>query len=194
MLFGSRTVGPRLVATPEPELATARRDDLIGDEAQEREPTGEPACSGEPTVELPAHALGERGRGERALVAPAACERLAVLGLAVDDDAGAREPARREPIEEPVGERLAHERRGVDAIADRAHRLHRRKTSTYEVEEELDDEGRKLMSVVMVPEYSGRHWWDRILHNGNGKRLREALIGRANTVVLDIPYRRHIPD
>ena len=63
-----------------------------------------------------------------------------------------------------------------------------------EVEEELDDEGRKLMSVVMVPEYSGRHWWDRILHNGNGKRLREALIGRANTVVLDIPYRRHIPD
>jgi amino acid transporter len=63
-----------------------------------------------------------------------------------------------------------------------------------EVEEELDEDGRKLMSVVMVPEYSGRHWWDRILHNGNGKRLREALIGRANTVVLDIPYRRHIPD
>ena len=63
-----------------------------------------------------------------------------------------------------------------------------------EVEEELDSEGRKLMSVVMVPEYSGRHWWDRILHNGNGKRLREALIGRANTVVLDIPYRRHLPD
>ncbi|MEY4388480.1 MAG: putative amino acid permease YdaO [Chloroflexota bacterium] len=63
-----------------------------------------------------------------------------------------------------------------------------------EIEEGLDPEGRRYMSVVMVPEYSGHHWWDRILHNGNGKRLREALIGRANTVVLDIPYRRHLPD
>jgi len=63
-----------------------------------------------------------------------------------------------------------------------------------EIEEELDDHGQKFMTVVMVPEYSGRHWWDRVLHNGNGKRLRDALIGRANTVVLDIPYRRHLPD
>ena len=59
-----------------------------------------------------------------------------------------------------------------------------------EIEEERDVDGTVLMSVVMVPEYSGRHWWDRVLHNGNGKRLREALIGRHNTVVLDIPYRR----
>jgi len=61
-----------------------------------------------------------------------------------------------------------------------------------EIEEDRGADGSVLMSVVMVPEYSGRHWWDRVLHNGNGKRLRETLIGRHNTVVLDIPYRRDL--
>ena len=50
----------------------------------------------------------------------------------------------------------------------------------------------RRINVVMIPEYAGRHWWDRILHNGNGKRLRETLLGRRNTVILDIPYRRDL--
>ena len=56
---------------------------------------------------------------------------------------------------------------------------------------DCDAEQRRI-NVVMIPEYAGRHWWDRILHNGNGKRLRETLLGRRNTVILDIPYRRDL--
>jgi len=58
-------------------------------------------------------------------------------------------------------------------------------------DEHLPTEERRI-NVVMIPEYAGRHWWDRILHNGNGKRLRETLLGRRNTVILDIPYRRDL--
>ena len=58
-------------------------------------------------------------------------------------------------------------------------------------DEHLPAEQRRI-NVVMIPEYAGRHWWDRILHNGNGKRLRETLLGRRNTVILDIPYRRDL--
>ena len=64
--------------------------------------------------------------------------------------------------------------------------------------DEIEDEDAHLpaeqrrINVVLIPEYAGRHWWDRILHNGNGKRLRETLLGRRNTVILDVPYRRDL--
>jgi hypothetical protein len=58
-------------------------------------------------------------------------------------------------------------------------------------DEHLPAEQRRI-NVVLIPEYAGRHWWDRILHNGNGKRLRETLLGRRNTVILDVPYRRDL--
>ena len=47
--------------------------------------------------------------------------------------------------------------------------------------------------VVLIPEYVPRHWWDRILYNQNGQRIREALVGRRDIVVLDVPYRREEP-
>ncbi len=59
-----------------------------------------------------------------------------------------------------------------------------------EIEEEPFPGESGPMSVVIIPEYVGRHWWDRILHNGNGARLRAELIGRPSTVVIDLPYRR----
>jgi hypothetical protein len=49
-----------------------------------------------------------------------------------------------------------------------------------------------LDELEELPEYAGRHWWDRILHNGNGKRLRDTLLGRRNTVIVDLPYRRDV--
>ena len=64
--------------------------------------------------------------------------------------------------------------------------------------DEIEDEDSHLpaeqrrINVVLIPEYAGRHWWDRVLHNGNGKRLRETLLGRRNTVILDVPYRRDL--
>ncbi len=46
------------------------------------------------------------------------------------------------------------------------------------------------ITIVVLPEYVARRWWDRILYNQSARRLRSALVGRENTVVADIPYRR----
>lgn len=50
------------------------------------------------------------------------------------------------------------------------------------------------VTVVLIPEYMPRHWWDRILYNQNSHRIREALVGRRDIVVLDVPYRRERPE
>jgi amino acid transporter len=46
------------------------------------------------------------------------------------------------------------------------------------------------ITFVIVPEFVPRHWWERPLYNQTAKALRAALIGRPQTVVVDMPYRR----
>ncbi len=46
------------------------------------------------------------------------------------------------------------------------------------------------VTIVVLPEYVARHWWDRLLYNQTAKRLKAALIGRERTVIADVPYRR----
>jgi len=46
------------------------------------------------------------------------------------------------------------------------------------------------ITFVIIPEYVARNWWERILYNQSAKRLRTALLGRPNTVVVNVPYRR----
>jgi len=46
------------------------------------------------------------------------------------------------------------------------------------------------MTIVVIPEYVARHWWERLLYNQTARRLREALLGRPDTVVTAVPYRR----
>ncbi|HTC85984.1 MAG TPA: APC family permease [Candidatus Acidoferrum sp.] len=46
------------------------------------------------------------------------------------------------------------------------------------------------ITFVVIPEYVARNWWERILYNQSAKRLRTALLGRPNTVVINVPYRR----
>jgi hypothetical protein len=46
------------------------------------------------------------------------------------------------------------------------------------------------ITFVVIPEYVARHWWERILYNQASKRLRTVLLGRPQTVVVDVPYRR----
>lgn len=46
------------------------------------------------------------------------------------------------------------------------------------------------ITIVVLPEYVARHWWERILYNQAAKRLKGALIGREHTVIADVPYRR----
>jgi hypothetical protein len=45
-------------------------------------------------------------------------------------------------------------------------------------------------TVVVIPEYVARHWWERMLYNQSARRLRAALVGREHTVIADVPYRR----
>jgi hypothetical protein len=44
------------------------------------------------------------------------------------------------------------------------------------------------ITIVVLPEYVPRHWWDRFLHNQKAHRIREALVRRPDTVVADVPY------
>jgi hypothetical protein len=48
--------------------------------------------------------------------------------------------------------------------------------------------------VVLLPEYVPRHWWERFLYNENGRRIREALLGRENILVAEVPFRRDLPE
>jgi amino acid transporter len=46
------------------------------------------------------------------------------------------------------------------------------------------------ITIVVLPEYVARHWWDRLLYNQTAKRLKAELVGREHTVIADVPYRR----
>jgi amino acid transporter len=50
------------------------------------------------------------------------------------------------------------------------------------------------ITFVVIPEYVAKNWWERILYNQSAKRLRAALLGRAHTVVVNVPYRRETAD
>jgi hypothetical protein len=53
------------------------------------------------------------------------------------------------------------------------------------------------ITVVVLPEYVPRHWWDGFLHNKKAEQIGEALVARHNTVVAEVPYgaeRRIGPD
>ncbi len=56
------------------------------------------------------------------------------------------------------------------------------------------------VTIVVLPEYVARHWWDRLLYNQSTRRLRAALVGREHTIIANVPYRRsdhhepHQPD
>jgi amino acid transporter len=52
-----------------------------------------------------------------------------------------------------------------------------------------------LITIVVLPEYVPRHWWDRLLYNQTANTLKRALVGRPDTVVADVPYakeRHHV--
>jgi amino acid transporter len=48
----------------------------------------------------------------------------------------------------------------------------------------------EALTLVIIPEYVARHWWERLLYNQTANRLRAELLGRPNTVVANVPYRR----
>jgi amino acid transporter len=57
----------------------------------------------------------------------------------------------------------------------------------YAAERSEDD-----LVIVLLPEYVARHWWERFLYNENARRIRNALLGRSNILVADVPFRRDL--
>lgn len=49
------------------------------------------------------------------------------------------------------------------------------------------------VTFVVVPEYVAKSWWERVLYNQSARRLRTLLLGRPDTVVVSVPYRREDP-
>ena len=47
---------------------------------------------------------------------------------------------------------------------------------------------------MVIPEYVARSWWERILYNQRARALRAVFLGRPNTVVVNVPYRREEPE
>ena len=52
------------------------------------------------------------------------------------------------------------------------------------------DTDAKALTLVVIPEYVAQHWWERTLYSQTSARLRRELLGRPDTVVADLPYRR----
>ena len=46
------------------------------------------------------------------------------------------------------------------------------------------------ITIVVLPEYVAKHWWDRLLYNQTANRLKAAIVGREHTIIADVPYRR----
>ena len=44
--------------------------------------------------------------------------------------------------------------------------------------------------IVLLPEYLPRNRIEQLLYNDNARRIREALLGRPNVLVAEVPYRR----
>ncbi len=46
------------------------------------------------------------------------------------------------------------------------------------------------ITIIVLPEFVARHWWDRLLYNRTAKRLKAAILGREHTIIAEVPYRR----
>ena len=46
------------------------------------------------------------------------------------------------------------------------------------------------ITIVVLPEYVARHWWERLLLQPDGQAAQAAILGREHTVIADVPYRR----
>ena len=58
------------------------------------------------------------------------------------------------------------------------------------LDQQADANDGSTLTIVVLPEYVAKHWWDRVLYNQTAKRLKAALVGREHTVIADVPYRR----
>ncbi|MGA3056416.1 MAG: APC family permease [Candidatus Limnocylindrales bacterium] len=137
--------------------------------------------------------FGPPHRRQRVVVAAQAMSRAVVQAVKVGETMGEEVQVVHvtiDPIEgERFRERLERQLPGVRVVlVESPYRALVRPFVRYLEVSQAEDPGR--VTVVLLPEHLPRHWWDRMLYNQNVHRIRAALVGRKEFVVLDSPYRR----
>ena len=137
--------------------------------------------------------FGPPHRRQRVVVAAQAMSRAVVQAVKVGETMGEEvqlvhvtlDPAEGERFRERVERQLP----GVRVVlVESPYRALVRPFVRYLEVSQAEDPDR--LTVVLLPEHLPRHWWDRVLYNSNVHRIRAALVGRKDFVVLDTPYRR----
>jgi hypothetical protein len=137
--------------------------------------------------------FGVPHRRQRIVVAAQAMTRAVVQAVRVAQSMGGDIQVVHVTIDPAEGEgfreRMEHQLPGVPVVlVDSPYRALVRPFVRYlEVSQAEDPD---LLTLVLLPEHMPRHWWERILYNQNVHRIRRALIGRRDFVVLDVPYDR----
>jgi hypothetical protein len=54
--------------------------------------------------------------------------------------------------------------------------------------ESLSEKNEDPPVTVVISEFVPKHWWEHFLHSQSALRLKAALLGKPNVVVVDIPY------
>jgi hypothetical protein len=137
--------------------------------------------------------FGPPHRRQRVVVAAQAMSRAVVQAVKVGETMGEEVQlvhVTLDPIEgEHFRERVERQLPGVRVVlVESPYRALVRPFVRYLEVSQSEDPGR--LTIVLLPEHLPRHWWDRLLYNQNVHRIRAALVGRKEFVVLDTPYRR----
>ena len=137
--------------------------------------------------------FGAPHRRQRVVVAAQAMSRAVVQAVKVAQTMGEEvqvvhvtiDPTEGEQFRERVERQLPGAR---VVLVDSPYRSLVRPFVRYLEVSQAEDPGR--LTLVLLPEHLPRHWWDGFLYNQNVHRIRKALVGKKDFVVLDAPYRR----
>jgi len=137
--------------------------------------------------------FGPPHRRQRVVVAAQAMSRAVVQAVKVGETMGEEVQlvhVTLDPVEgEHFRERVERQLPGVRVVlVESPYRALVRPFVRYLEVSQAEDPSR--LTIVLLPEHLPRHWWDRLLYNQNVHRIRAALVGRKDFVVLDTPYRR----
>jgi amino acid transporter len=137
--------------------------------------------------------FGPPRRRQRVVVAAQAMSRAVVQAVKVAESMGEVVDLVHVAIDPDEGERFRQrvERQmpGVHVVlVESPYRSLVRPFVRYLEVSQLEDPDR--ITIVLLPEHLPHHWWDRLLYNQNVHRIRAALVGRRDIVVLEAPYRR----
>jgi amino acid transporter len=137
--------------------------------------------------------FGPPHRRQRVVVVAQAMSRAVVQAVKVAETMGEEVQVVHvtiDPVEgEQFRERVERQLPGVRVVlVESPYRALVRPFVRYLEVSQAEDSNR--VTLVLLPEHLPRHWWDRFLYNQNVHRIRAALVGRKDFVVLDTPYRR----